>query len=63
MIKKYVNKKKESDAYLASDSRHRRSPQIMMKVDKVCSFQSALQPSSVLPLQLMKAVVPAESYI
>ena len=47
MIKKYVNKKKESDAYLASDSRHRRSPQIAMKVDKVCSFQSALQPSSV----------------
>ena len=36
----------------------------MTKVDKVCSFQPALRPSSAegLPLQLMKAAVPAESY-
>ena len=42
-----LTRKKESDAYLASDSRHHRSPQIAMKLDKVCSFQSALQPSSI----------------
>ena len=29
------------DTYLATDSRHRRSPQIAMKVDQVCSFQPA----------------------
>ena len=33
-------------SYLATDSRHRRSLQITMKVDKVCSFQPALRPSS-----------------
>ena len=39
-------KRKESDTYLTTDSRHRQSPQIAMKVDKVCSFQPALWPSS-----------------
>ena len=42
----FLNRRKESDTYLATDSRHRRSPQIAMKVDKVYSFQPALQPSS-----------------
>jgi hypothetical protein len=37
---------KESDTYLATESRQRWSQQIAMKVDKVCSFQPALQPSS-----------------
>ena len=37
---------KESETYLATVSRHRWSPQIAMKVDKVCSFQPALRPSS-----------------
>ena len=41
-----LTRRKESDAYLASDSRHHQSPKIAMKVDKVCSFQSALQPTS-----------------
>ena len=41
-----LKRRKESDTYLAADSRHRRSPQIAMKVDKVCSFQPALRPSS-----------------
>ena len=38
--------RKESNTYLATDSRHRQSLQIAMKVDKVCSFQPTLQPSS-----------------
>ena len=46
--KNMLERRKESDTYLATDSRHRRSPQIAMTVDKVCSFQSALRPSSVL---------------
>ena len=29
---------KESDIYLATDSTHRRSPQIMMKVEKATHF-------------------------
>ena len=37
---------KESDTYLAADSRHRQSSQIVMKVDKVYSFQPALRLSS-----------------
>jgi len=41
-----LTRRKESDTYLATDSRHLRSPQIAMKLDKVCSFQLALQPSS-----------------
>ena len=46
MIKNMLKRRKESDTYLATDSRHRRSLQIAMKVDKVCSFQLALRPSS-----------------
>jgi hypothetical protein len=46
MRKILLKRRKESDTYLAADSRHRRSPQIVMKVDKVCSFQPALRPSS-----------------
>ena len=57
MIKNMLKRRKESDTYLGTDSRHCRSPQIAMKVDKKCSFQPAQQ-----PLQLMKATVPAESY-
>ena len=41
-----LKRRKESDIYLAADSRHHRSVQITMKVDKVCSFQPALRPSS-----------------
>ena len=41
-----LKRRKESDTYLATDNRHRRSPQIPMKVDKVYSFHSALRPSS-----------------
>jgi hypothetical protein len=41
-----LKRRKESDTYLAADNRHRRSTQIAMKVDKVCTFQSALRPSS-----------------
>ena len=46
MIKNMLERREESDTYLATDSRHRRSPQIPMKVDKVCSFQPALRSSS-----------------
>ena len=41
-----LKRRQESDTYLAADRRHRRSTQIAMKVDKVCSFQPALRPSS-----------------
>ena len=34
MIKNMLKRRKESGTYLATDSRHHRSPQIMMKVDK-----------------------------
>jgi hypothetical protein len=34
MIKNMLTRRKESDTYLATDSRHCRSPQITMKVDK-----------------------------
>ena len=37
--KSMLERRKESDTYLSTDSRHRWSLQIMMKVDKVCSFQ------------------------
>ena len=46
MIKNLLERRKESDTYLATDSRHHQSPQIAMKVEKVCSFQPALWPSS-----------------
>ena len=46
MIKIMLKRRKESDTYLAADRRHCRSMQIAMKVDKVCSFQPALRPSS-----------------
>jgi len=38
-----LKRRKESDTYLAADRRHRRSTQITMKVDKVCSFQRDLR--------------------
>ena len=41
-----LKRREESDTYLTTDGRNRRSLQIVMKVDKVCSFQPALQPSS-----------------
>ena len=41
-----LERRKESNTNLATDSRHRWSLQIAMKVDKVCSFQLALRPSS-----------------
>ena len=44
--KNYVKKKERERHYLATDSRHHQSLQIAMKVDKVCSFQPALRPSS-----------------
>ena len=47
MIKNMLRRRKDSETYLATDSRHHRSPQIAMKVDKVWSFQPALRPSSV----------------
>ena len=46
MIKNMLTRRKESDTYLATVSRHRWRSQIAMKVNKVCSFQPALQPSS-----------------
>ena len=45
-IKIMLKSRKESDTYLAADRRHHQSMQIAMKVDKVCSFQPALRPSS-----------------
>ena len=41
-----LERRKESDIFLATASRHRQSMQFAMKVDKVGSFQPALQPSS-----------------
>ena len=41
-----LERRKESDTYLAADRRHLQSTQIGMKVDKVCSYQPTLQPSS-----------------
>ena len=40
-----LKRRKESNIYLTTE-RHRQSLQIVMKVDKVCSFQLALWPSS-----------------
>jgi len=45
-IYKMLTRRKESNTYLATDSRHRRRTQIVMKVDQVCSFQPALWPPS-----------------
>ena len=45
--KKYILiRRKQSDTYLATVSRHCWSLQIAKEVDKVCSFQPALRPSS-----------------
>jgi hypothetical protein len=41
-----LERRRESDTYLATDSRNRRNLQIVMKVDKVCSCQLALRSSS-----------------
>ena len=41
-----LERRKESYTYLATNSIHRRSPQVAMKVDKGRSFQPALRPSS-----------------
>ena len=41
-----LTRRKESDIYLATVSRHRWILQIAMKMDKVYSFQLALRPSS-----------------
>jgi hypothetical protein len=46
LLKNVLTRRKESDIYLAPVSRHRWSMQIVMKVDKMCSFQPALWPSS-----------------
>ena len=54
-----LKRRKESDTYLATDSRHRRSLQIVMKVDKVCSFQLALWPSSTVSSQVGVALFPS----
>ena len=40
-----LTRREESDTYLATVSRHRWSPRIAMKVDKLCRFQPALRPS------------------
>ena len=56
--KKYVNKK-----YLATVSRHRWSPQIAMKVDKVCSFQPALQPSSAEESSSYSSILPFQVFL
>ena len=41
-----LTRRKENDTYLATVSRHRWSPQIAMKVDKMCSFHPAQWPLS-----------------
>ena len=45
MIKHMLTRRKESDSYLATVSRHRCSRQITMRVDKMYSFQPALTPA------------------
>ena len=42
MIKNMLTRRKASDTYLDTVSRHRWSRQITMKIDKNCSFQPAL---------------------
>ena len=47
MIKKNkLIRRKESDTYLTTVSRHCWSLQVTMKVDKMSNFQAALWPSS-----------------
>ena len=46
MIENILTRRKESDTYLDTVSRHRWSLQIAMKVDKMCSFQPTLWRSS-----------------
>ena len=46
MIKNILIRRKESDIYLTTLRRHRWSLQVTMKVDKMCSFQPMLWPSS-----------------
>ena len=46
MIIAILTRRKESDTYLATVSRHRWSLQNAMKEDKMCSFQLALRLSS-----------------
>ena len=47
MIKITLKRRKESNTHLAVDRRHRRSKQIAMKVDKVCSFHRDLHTPAV----------------
>ena len=46
MIKNMLPRRKESDTYLANVSTDHWSQQIAMKVEKMCSFQPTLWPSS-----------------
>jgi hypothetical protein len=46
MIKNILKRRKEGDTYLATVSKHCWSLQVAMKVDKMCSFQLALWPTS-----------------
>ena len=46
MMKNMLTRRKQSDTYLATVSRHHWSPQIAMKLDKICSSQPALGPLS-----------------
>ena len=56
-VKNMLTRRKESVTYLATVSRHRWSLQIAMKVDKMWSFQPALQPTSA----EVKATLSADS--
>ena len=55
MIKNVLKRRKECGTYLATARRHRWRVKMMMKNDKYNTEVSV-------PLQLMKAAVPAESY-
>ena len=46
VLKNMLTRRKESNIYLATVSRRHWSLQIMMKMNKMCSFQPALRPSS-----------------
>jgi hypothetical protein len=48
MIKNMLKRRKESYPYLATDSRHRRSRQITMKIDKILELSSAEEEESFL---------------
>ena len=60
-----LKRRKESDTYLATDSRNRRSPQIAMKVDKVWSFHRDLrtQAMSAVSSQVGVALFPSFQHI